>query len=78
MHYGSSSISMCKVMIDLVNTGWLKKKGNPILAAILKYFLEVINFSVYIQGESESLVPPTFEKSLNKNPDVLWLKYIYG
>ena len=24
------------------------KKGNPPLAAILKYFLEVINFSVYI------------------------------
>ena len=24
------------------------KKGNPLLAAILKCFLEVINFSVYI------------------------------
>ena len=27
------------------------KKGNPLLAAILKYFLEVINFSVYIFGQ---------------------------
>ena len=26
----------------------VKKKGNPLLAAILKYFLEVINLSVYI------------------------------
>ena len=27
------------------------KKGNPLLAAILKYFLEVINVSVYIFGK---------------------------
>ena len=27
------------------------KKGNPLLAAILKYFLEVINLSVYIFGK---------------------------
>ena len=27
------------------------KKGNPLLAAILKYFLEVIIFSVYIFGK---------------------------
>ena len=27
------------------------KKGNPHLAAILKYFLEVIIFSVYIFGK---------------------------
>ena len=27
------------------------KKGNPHLAAILKYFLEVINLSVYIFGQ---------------------------
>ena len=25
-----------------------KKEGNPLLAAILKYFLDVINLSVYI------------------------------
>ena len=29
----------------------VKKKGNPLLAAILKYFLEVINLSVYIFGK---------------------------
>ena len=28
------------------------KKENPLLAAILKYFLEVIIFSVYIFGQS--------------------------
>ena len=33
------------------NSGWFKKKGNPLLAAILKYFLAVINFSVYIFGK---------------------------
>ena len=27
------------------------KKGNPLLAAILKYFLKVINLSVYIFGQ---------------------------
>ena len=27
------------------------KKGNPHLAAILKFFLEVINLSVYIFGK---------------------------
>ena len=26
----------------------VKKKGNPLLAAILKYFLDVINLFVYI------------------------------
>ena len=31
----------------------VKKKGNPLLAAILKYFLEVIIFSVYILGKFE-------------------------
>ena len=29
------------------------KKGNPLLAAILKYVLEVIIFSVYIFGKSK-------------------------
>ena len=29
----------------------VKKKGNPLLAAILKYFMEVINLSVYIFGK---------------------------
>ena len=32
-------------------TGWSQKKGNPLLAAILKYFLEGINLSVYIFGK---------------------------
>ena len=27
------------------------KKGNPLLAAILKYFLEIIHLSVYIFGK---------------------------
>ena len=29
----------------------VKKKGNPLLAAILKYLLEVINLSVHIFGK---------------------------
>ena len=29
----------------------VKKKGNLLLAAILKYFLEIINLSVYIFGK---------------------------
>ena len=29
----------------------VKKKENPLLAAILKYFLEVMNLSVYIFGK---------------------------
>ena len=27
---------------------------------------------------SQKEVPPTFEKSFKKNPDVLWLKYLYS
>ena len=27
---------------------------------------------------SQKEVPPTFEKSLKKNPHILWLKYWYG
>ena len=32
-------------------TGWSIKKGNPLLVAILKHFLEVINVSVHIFGK---------------------------
>ena len=36
-------------MIQLsVSTGLVHKKGNPLLAAIFKYFLGVISFFVYI------------------------------
>ena len=34
-----------------IDTGWSIKKGNPLLAVILSYFLEVINFSVYKFGK---------------------------
>ena len=38
--------------VTVLCTGWFQKqkKGNPLLVAILKYFLEVIYFSVYIFG----------------------------
>ena len=43
---------MCSYELNLLLNRVVKQKGNPLLAAILKYFLAVINFSVYIIGKS--------------------------
>ena len=48
---GENIISCIELNMYKCSTGWFQKKGNPLLAAILKYFLEVIIFSVNIFGK---------------------------
>ena len=40
-----------------------KEKGNPLLAAILKYFMEVMNWSVYIFGKFRLFYVSSEEKA---------------
>ena len=59
-----------------VSTGWFQKKGNPLLAAILKYFLEVINLSVYVFSKF-ILLKCNFPPNLFKKLTFSGKKYIF-